>query len=91
MRLTNQSAMGDALWFQLGEDLGRFSINELCLITGLDYMSKAKFDNDDDAVKFSLLYIMFSIPISNTSAVKIDPKFFTLADNLDAFPWGMLS
>ncbi|GMN20228.1 hypothetical protein TIFTF001_051002 [Ficus carica] len=28
--------MGDALWFELGEDLGRFSINEFCLITGLN-------------------------------------------------------
>ncbi|GMN54087.1 hypothetical protein TIFTF001_023229 [Ficus carica] len=36
MHLTNNSAMGDALWFQLGEDLGRFSINEFCLITGLN-------------------------------------------------------
>ncbi|GMN67346.1 hypothetical protein TIFTF001_039343 [Ficus carica] len=36
MRLTNHSAMGDTLWFELGEDLGRFSINEFCLITGLN-------------------------------------------------------
>ncbi|GMN62058.1 hypothetical protein TIFTF001_031138 [Ficus carica] len=126
MRLTNHSAMGDALWFQIGEDLGRFSINKFCLITGLNYigsthlpvvdsqlisryfltvrgvsrenlelqMSNAKFDNDDDAVKLSLLYIMFSIPLSNASAIKIDPKFFALVDDLDAFdvfPWGVLS
>ncbi|GMN48254.1 hypothetical protein TIFTF001_017424 [Ficus carica] len=126
MRLTTHSAMGDALWFELGEDLVRFSINEFCLITGLNcvgsthlpvvesrlmskyfpdvrgvtreflelQMSNSKFDNDDDAVKLSLLYIVFSIPLSNASSVKIDPKYFALADNLDAFnefPWGVLS
>ncbi|GMN46262.1 hypothetical protein TIFTF001_015446 [Ficus carica] len=97
MRLTDHSEMGDALWFELGDDLGRFSIHEFCLITGLKcelQMSNAKFDNDDNAVKLSLLYIMFSIPLSNASAVKIDPKFFALADDLDAFnyfPWGILS
>ncbi|GMN67358.1 hypothetical protein TIFTF001_036419 [Ficus carica] len=126
MHLTAHSGMGDALCFELGEDLGRFSINEFCLITGLKcvgsthlpvvesglisryfstlrgvsrenlelQMSNAKFDNDDNAVKLSLLYIMFSIPLSNVSAVKIDPKFFALADDLDAFnsfPWGVLS
>ncbi|GMN70644.1 hypothetical protein TIFTF001_039687 [Ficus carica] len=119
--------MGDALWFELCDDLGRFSIHEFCLITGLKcvgsthlpviesrlisryfstlkgvsrenlelQMSNAKFDNDDDdAVKLSLLYIMFSIPLSNASAVKIDLKFFALANDLDAFndfPWGILS
>ncbi|GMN18812.1 hypothetical protein TIFTF001_045068 [Ficus carica] len=36
MRLTNHSAIGDALWFQLVEDLGKFSINEFYLITGLN-------------------------------------------------------
>ncbi|GMN29673.1 hypothetical protein TIFTF001_050617 [Ficus carica] len=126
MRLTTHSAMGDALWFELGEDLVRFFINEFCLITGLNcvgsthlpvvesrlmsryfsdvrgvtreylelQMSNSKFDNDDDAVKLSLLYIAFSIPLSNASSVKIDPKYFALADNLDAFnefPWGVLS
>ncbi|GMN25125.1 hypothetical protein TIFTF001_047702, partial [Ficus carica] len=126
MRLTTHSAMGDALWFELGEDLVRFSINEFCLITGLNcvgsthlpivesrlmskyfsdvrgvtreylelQMSNSKFDNDDDAVKLSLLYIVFSITLSNASSVKIDPKYFALADNLDAFnefPWGVLS
>ncbi|GMN70403.1 hypothetical protein TIFTF001_039451 [Ficus carica] len=126
MRLTTHSAMGDALWFELGEDLVRFSINEFCLITGLNcvgsthlpvvesrlmsryfsdvkgvtreylelQMSNSNFDNDDDAVKLSLLYIVFSIPLSNASSVKIDPKYFTLANNLDAFnefPWGVLS
>ncbi|GMN49494.1 hypothetical protein TIFTF001_018656 [Ficus carica] len=126
MRLTTHSAMGDALWFELGEDLVRFSINEFCLITGLNcvgsthlpvvesrlmsryfsnvrgvtrenlelQMSNSKFDNDDDAVKLSLLYIVFCIPLSNASSVKIDPKYFALADNLDAFnefPWGVLS
>ncbi|GMN69455.1 hypothetical protein TIFTF001_038506 [Ficus carica] len=63
-------------------------------ISKSEEMSNAKFDNDDDAVKVSLLYIMFSIPLSNASAVKIDPKFFALADDLDAFnsfPWGVLS
>ncbi|GMN60453.1 hypothetical protein TIFTF001_029542 [Ficus carica] len=106
MRLTTHSAMGDAIWFELGEDLVRFSINEFCLITGLNcvgsthlpvvesrlmsryfsdvrgvtreylelQMSNSKFDNDDDAVKLSLLYIVFSIPLSNASSVKIDPN-----------------
>ncbi|GMN23400.1 hypothetical protein TIFTF001_045768 [Ficus carica] len=126
MRLMSHRGMGDALCFVLGEVVGRFSINEFCLITGLNYvgstnlpvvesrlitryfltlrgvsrenlevqMSNAKFDNDDDAVKLSLLYIMFSIPLSNASAVKIGPQFFALADDLDAFnsfPWGVLS
>ncbi|GMN32549.1 hypothetical protein TIFTF001_041751 [Ficus carica] len=102
MRLTDHSGMGDALWFELGEDLGRFSINEFCLITGmkcvgsthLPVMSNAKFDNDDDVVKLSLLYNIFCIHLSNASAVKIDPKFFAMADNLDAFndfPWDVLS
>ncbi|GMN21674.1 hypothetical protein TIFTF001_040085 [Ficus carica] len=88
MRLTTHSAMGDALWFELGEDLGCYERNlEL-------QMSNSKFDNDDDAVKLSLLYIVFCIPLSNASSVKIDPKYFALADNLDAFnefPWGVLS
>ncbi|GMN69304.1 hypothetical protein TIFTF001_038356 [Ficus carica] len=100
MRLTTHSAMGDALWFELGEDLVRFSINEFCLITGLNcvgsthlpvvesrlmsryfsnvrgvtrenlelQMSNSKFDNEDDAVKLSLLYIVFCIPLSNASS-----------------------
>ncbi|GMN59370.1 hypothetical protein TIFTF001_028442 [Ficus carica] len=57
-------------------------------------MSNANFDNDDDAVKLSLLYMIFCIHLSNANSVKIDPKFFALADNLDDFndfPWGMLS
>ncbi|GMN32007.1 hypothetical protein TIFTF001_048141 [Ficus carica] len=83
MRLTTHSAMGDALWFELGEDLVRFSINEFCLITGLNCMSNSKFDNDDDAVKLSLLYIVFSIPLSNASSVKIDP-------NVAGFPQALL-
>ncbi|GMN62589.1 hypothetical protein TIFTF001_031677 [Ficus carica] len=126
MRLMSHRGMGDALCFELGEAVGRFSINEFCLITGLNcvgsthlpvvesrliaryfstlrgvsrenlevQMSNAKFDNDDDAVKLSLLYIMYSIPLSNASAVKIGPQFFALADDLDAFnsfPWGVLS
>ncbi|GMN38294.1 hypothetical protein TIFTF001_007533 [Ficus carica] len=127
MRLTDHSKMSDALWFELGEDLGRFSINEFCLITGMKcvgsthlplvvetrlitryfstlrgvsrenlelQISNANFDNDDNAVKLSLLYIIFCIPLSNANSVKIDPKFFALADNLDDFndfPWGVLS
>ncbi|GMN66677.1 hypothetical protein TIFTF001_035739 [Ficus carica] len=47
-------------------------------------MSNTNFDNDDDAVKLSLLYMIFYILLSNAS-VKIDPKFFALADNLDDF------
>ncbi|GMN47409.1 hypothetical protein TIFTF001_016585 [Ficus carica] len=126
MRLISHRGMGDALCFGLGEAVSRFSINEFCLITGLNcvgstllpvvksrlitryfstlrgvsrenlevQMSNAKFDNDNDAVKLSLLYIMFSISLSNASAVKIGPQFFALADDLDAFnsfPWGVLS
>ncbi|GMN27800.1 hypothetical protein TIFTF001_041079 [Ficus carica] len=126
MRLMSHRGMGDALCFGLGEAVGRFSINEFCLITGLNcvvstllpvvesrlitryfstlrgvsrenlevQMSNAKFDNDNDAVELSLLYNMFSIPLSNASAVKIGPQFFALADDLDAFnsfPWGVLS
>ncbi|GMN27906.1 hypothetical protein TIFTF001_051620 [Ficus carica] len=95
MRLTDHSGIGDALWFKLGEDLGKFFINELCLITGMKcvgsthlppvvenqlitryfstlrgvsrenlelQMSNANFDNNDDAVKLSLLYMIFCIP-----------------------------
>ena len=127
MRLTDHSDDGDALWFQVGDELGRFSINEFGLITGMRcvgsthlpqmaeprlirryfptvrgvsrenlelQMSNAKFDNDDDAIKLSLLYVIFCIPLSNANSVKIDPKFFALADNLDEFnefPWGVLS
>ncbi|GMN63449.1 hypothetical protein TIFTF001_032523 [Ficus carica] len=127
MRLTNHSSMGDALWFEVGEDLGRFSINEFCLITDmkcvgsthlpvvesqlitryfstlrgvsrehleLQLSNAANLDNDDDAVKLSLLYLTFSIPLSNANSVKIDPKFFALADNIadfNDFPWGVLS
>ncbi|GMN48617.1 hypothetical protein TIFTF001_017792 [Ficus carica] len=90
MRLMSHRGMGDALCFGLGEAVGRFSINEFCLITGLNcvgsthlpvvesrlitryfstlrgvsrenlevQMSNAKFDNDDDAVKLSLQYII---------------------------------
>ncbi|GMN65793.1 hypothetical protein TIFTF001_034871 [Ficus carica] len=35
MHLADHSGVGDALWFEVGEDLGRFSIKELCLITGM--------------------------------------------------------
>ncbi|GMN51337.1 hypothetical protein TIFTF001_020499 [Ficus carica] len=35
MRLTDHSGMSDALWFELGEDLGKFSINKSYLITGM--------------------------------------------------------
>ncbi|GMN28881.1 hypothetical protein TIFTF001_046275, partial [Ficus carica] len=127
MRLTDHSWMGDALWFEVGEDLGRFSINEFCLITGmkcvgsthlplvesrlitryfstlrgvsrehleLQLSNAANLDNDDDAVKLSLLYLTFSIPLSNANSVKIDPKFFAPADNIaefNDFPWGVLS
>ncbi|GMN68939.1 hypothetical protein TIFTF001_037990 [Ficus carica] len=126
MRLTDHSAMGDALWFEVGEDLCRFSINEFCLITGMNcvgsthlpvgesrlitryfstlrgvsrenlelQLSNANFDNDDDAVKLSLLYLIFCIPLSNANSVKIDPKFFSLDDNIadfNNFPWGVLS
>ncbi|GMN48472.1 hypothetical protein TIFTF001_017648 [Ficus carica] len=122
LRLTDHSGMSDALWFEVGEDLGRFSINELCLITGMKYvgstylapvvdnrlmtryfltlrgvsrehlelqLSTANFDNDDDAVKLSLLYMIFCIPLANANSVKIDSKYFSLADNLaelNAFP-----
>ncbi|GMN59278.1 hypothetical protein TIFTF001_028359 [Ficus carica] len=79
MRLMDHSGMGDVLWFKVGEDLGRFSINELCLITGMKCLSNAKFDNDDDAVKLGLLHMIFCIPF----AMKIDPKYFALADNLE--------
>ncbi|GMN49443.1 hypothetical protein TIFTF001_018598 [Ficus carica] len=127
MRLTDHSSMGDALWFEVGEDLGRFSINEFCLITGmkcvgsthlsvvesrlitryfsmlrgvsrehleLQLSNAANLDNDDDVVKLSLLYLTLFIPLSNANSVKIDPKFFALADNIadfNDFPWGVLS
>ncbi|GMN39837.1 hypothetical protein TIFTF001_009058 [Ficus carica] len=127
MRLTDHLGIGDALWFEVGEDLGRFFINELCLITSMKcvgsthlalvvnnrlmtryfsplkgvsrehlelQLSNANFDNDDDAVKLSLLYMIFCIPLANANSVKIDPKYFALADNLaefNAFPWDVLS
>ncbi|GMN63205.1 hypothetical protein TIFTF001_032278 [Ficus carica] len=127
MRLTNHLGMGDALWFEVGEDLGRFSINEFCLITGMKcvgsthlalvvdnrlmtryfsplrgvlrehlklQLSNVNFDDDNDAIKLSLLYMIFCIPLANANSVNIDPKYFSLADNLaefNAFPWGVLS
>ncbi|GMN63993.1 hypothetical protein TIFTF001_033053 [Ficus carica] len=92
MRLTDHSGMGDALWFELGEDLGRFSINEFCLITGmkcvgsthLPVMSNAKFDNDDDVVKLSLLYIIFRIPLSNASAATRAVIFNTMEKRMSS-------
>ncbi|GMN62467.1 hypothetical protein TIFTF001_031530 [Ficus carica] len=57
-------------------------------------LSNAKFDNDDNVVKLGLLYMIFCIPLANVNSVKIDPKYFALADNLEelnAFPWGVLS
>ncbi|GMN31621.1 hypothetical protein TIFTF001_041616 [Ficus carica] len=108
MRLADHSRMGDALWFEIGEDLSIFFINEFCLIIGMKcvgsthlppavknrlitryfltlrgvsrenlelQMSNANFDNDDDAIKLSLLYMIFCIPLSNANSVKIDPKF----------------
>ncbi|GMN21723.1 hypothetical protein TIFTF001_040096 [Ficus carica] len=60
----------------------------------LHLSNAANLDNDDDAVKLSLLYLTFSIPLSNANSVKIDPKFFALADNIaefNDFPWGVLS
>ena len=38
--------------------------------------------------------MIFCIPLANANSVKIDPKYFALADNLEefnAFPWGVLS
>ncbi|GMN31473.1 hypothetical protein TIFTF001_044583 [Ficus carica] len=35
MCLTDHSGMGDVLWFKVGENMGKFSINEFCLITGM--------------------------------------------------------
>ncbi|GMN58917.1 hypothetical protein TIFTF001_028013 [Ficus carica] len=102
MRLTDHLGVDDALWFKVGEDLGGFFINEFCLITSmkcegfthLALLSNAKFDNDDDAVKLGLLYMIFCISLTNANSVKIDPKYFALADNLEefnAFQWGVLS
>ena len=118
MRLTDHSDKGDALWFQVGEDLGRFFINEFGLITGMKcigfthlppmaeprlirryfptvrgvsrenlelQLSNVKFDNDEDAINLSLLYIIFCIPLSNVNFIKIDLKFFAIADKLDEF------
>ncbi|GMN48336.1 hypothetical protein TIFTF001_017518 [Ficus carica] len=94
IRLTDHSGMSNALWFETGEDLSRFSINEFCLITGMKCLSNTKFDNDDDVVKLGLLYMIFCIPLANANSVKIDPKYFAQADNLEefnAFSWGVLS
>ncbi|GMN66050.1 hypothetical protein TIFTF001_035117 [Ficus carica] len=57
-------------------------------------LSNAKFDNDDDAIKLGLLYMIFCITLVNANSMNIDPKYFAPADNLEkfnAFPWGMLS
>ncbi|GMN59626.1 hypothetical protein TIFTF001_028718 [Ficus carica] len=42
MRLMSHRGMGDALCFELGEAVGRFSINEFCLITGLNCVGVMK-------------------------------------------------
>ncbi|GMN66088.1 hypothetical protein TIFTF001_035155 [Ficus carica] len=127
MHLTDHSRICDAIWFKVAEDLGRFFINEFCLITGMKcvgstyfaptvenrlmsryvstlralsrehlevQLSNAKFDNDDNVVKLGLLYMIFCIFLANANYVKIDPKYFALADNLEefnVFPWGVLS
>ncbi|GMN39685.1 hypothetical protein TIFTF001_008906 [Ficus carica] len=118
---------GCALWFEVGEDMCSFSINEFYLITDMKcvrfthlpqvvenrlitryfltlrgvsrenlelQISNVNFDNNDDAVKLSLLHMIFCIHLSNANSVRIYPKFFALADNLDDFndfPWGVLS
>ncbi|GMN51274.1 hypothetical protein TIFTF001_020438 [Ficus carica] len=112
---------------EVGEDMGIFSINEFCLITGMKcvgfthlapavdnrliriyfltlrsvsrehlelQLSNTKFENDDDAVKLGLLYMIFCITLANANSVKIDQKYFALVDNLEefiAFSWGVLS
>ena len=57
-------------------------------------LSNAKFNNDDDIIKLGLLYMIFCISLANANFVKIDPKYFALADNLEEFNtflWGVLS
>ncbi|GMN48301.1 hypothetical protein TIFTF001_017488 [Ficus carica] len=80
--------MGDALWFEVGEDLGKFSINELCLITDMKYVESTYLalavDNRLMSRYFSTLRAM------SREHLEIDPKYFALTDNLkefNAFPW----
>ncbi|GMN54168.1 hypothetical protein TIFTF001_023302 [Ficus carica] len=70
MRLTNHSRMGVALWFEVGEDLRKFFIKELCLITDMKCLSNSKLDNDDDAVKLGLLYVIFCIPLATRVVIR---------------------
>ncbi|GMN48000.1 hypothetical protein TIFTF001_017167 [Ficus carica] len=93
-RAIDEKKNSDTEEFEVGEDLGRFFINEFCLITDMKCLSNAKFDNDDDTIKLGLLYMIFCIPLANANSVKIDPKYFALADNLEefnAFLWVVLS
>ncbi|GMN59652.1 hypothetical protein TIFTF001_028734 [Ficus carica] len=102
MRLTDHSAMGDALWFEVGEELCRFSINEFCLITGMKCvgsthlpLSNANFDNDDDAVKLSLLEATRAV-ICNTvenmmSSTRLPKNKFDKARySIPGFPYALL-
>ena len=103
MCLMDHSGIGDALWVEVDKDLGRFSINEFCLIIGMKcvgstyltlavdnrlmsrnfstlqvvsrehldvQLSNVKFDNDDDAVKLGLLYMIFCICLANENSVR---------------------
>ncbi|GMN69087.1 hypothetical protein TIFTF001_038138 [Ficus carica] len=62
MRLTDHSGMGDALWFEVGEDLFRFSINEFCLIT------------DMKCVRFTHLPQATRAAICNTVEIRMSSK-----------------
>ncbi|XP_044474818.1 uncharacterized protein LOC123202766 [Mangifera indica] len=51
-------------------------------------------DNDDDAVKFAVLYYAFTGLLGADNRTKIPDHFLHLVDNLDAFsryPWGTLT
>ncbi|GMN63844.1 hypothetical protein TIFTF001_032909 [Ficus carica] len=79
MSLTNHSGMGDALWFENIWSCSRRMQNLTTTMT---------------LSKLGLLYMIFCIPLANANSVKIDPKNFALADNLEefnAFPWVVLS
>ncbi|GMN35757.1 hypothetical protein TIFTF001_005517 [Ficus carica] len=45
MRLTDHLRMSDALWFEVGEDLGRFSNDEFCLIIGMKCVGSTRGGN----------------------------------------------
>ncbi|GMN39674.1 hypothetical protein TIFTF001_008909 [Ficus carica] len=90
MRLTDHSGMGDALCFELCEDLDRFFINEFYLITGLKCVGSTHLPMDvfeektvkkNDKVHYSILGFPHALLVwSYETLPSIVSKFTTKYD-----------